>query len=67
MSISRQTGLPTSFEIIISEEQRVALIAALKTAGVGGDSGPLEFWLEMLDGLPADELESPGASHGFCL
>lgn len=61
-----------AYQILVSEEQRVALIEALRAAGLGGSSSvgpeaPLEYWVEMLIDLPAVEAANPGSLHGFCL
>lgn len=58
------------YTIQIDEEQRLALLEVLRAAplsltGVAG--APLEFWVEMLDGLPTAEAADPGLTHGFCL
>lgn len=61
---------PKSYTIIISEEQRKALLEVLTGAAVEehmGNNLPLEYWDEMLDRLPKDEAETPGTHHGFCL
>lgn len=77
--------MPASFSIVVSEEQRVALLSVLRAASSDprfsslfdcllrssenphGFEGPLSFWVEMLEGLPSVEAETPGALHGFCL
>lgn len=59
--------MPTSFTIIINEDQRVALLELIKAAGADQPDAPLEYWVGMLTSLPNDELASPGCLHGFCL
>lgn len=71
-------SIPTTYTILISEEQREALLRVLKASGEDFDSpvndptkGPFEhplmFWKEMLQELPETEAQHPGISHGFCL
>ena len=58
------------YTLIISEEQRLALLALLKGAEVGGngdDEAPLVYWQGMLEELPEMEAATPGVHHGFCL
>lgn len=60
--------MPT-YNIVISESQRVSLINVLKAANL-----PAENWDTMLDqlfvscleSLPEMEKEDPGVNHGFC-
>ncbi len=65
------------YTIIISETQRAALLDVLKqhpyVTRTDPDEGPLAFWLEMLEHLPADDAEMRKAypdaqppAHGFC-
>ena len=62
-----------SYLVMISEEQRLALLELLRKADAGGVSSegseevPLEYWVDMLEGLPVDEKTDPGIIHGFCL
>jgi len=57
-----------SYTVIISEEQRAALETIVKQhPEMTGDNAPLEYWPSMLERLPADEADSPGCHHGFCL
>lgn len=61
-------GKATAYEIMINEDQRVALLELVQNAlHLTGRDQPLEYWADMLKGLPADEIESPGVTHGFCL
>lgn len=55
------------FTIMIDETQRVALRDVIAVAGVDRDRAPLEFWVAMLDILPANEKADPDTVHGFCL
>lgn len=58
----------TTYSIIISEDQRVALRALFAANPCADSAGsPLEYWPEMLDCLPSSEAESPDTLHGFCL
>lgn len=67
----RRQGLaPLSFNLCIDEPQRLALLGILAGAKPDeflGDGGALEYWVEMLEGLPKEEDEQPGTVHGFCL
>lgn len=58
-----------SYQIAINDDQRLALIAALRAANVGSNDvdHPLQYWLSMLDELPKIESETPRCLHGFCL
>ncbi len=56
-----------SYDIIINEEQRVALHKLLDALGPLGDDHALQYWADMLQDLPNDEMASPGVRHGFCL
>ncbi len=61
-------GKATSFEIMIDEAQRVALLKVIAHSAIAGVvPEALEYWIDMLEGLPANELESPNVTHGFCL
>lgn len=55
------------YRLLISEEQRVALLAVIKAAGADRPDAPLEYWEGMLEELPKVEDEDPGTLHGFCL
>ena len=59
--------MPTSYTIIISEEQRVALLALIKATKADAPDQPLEYWDAMLTELPSVELAHPGCHNGFCL
>jgi hypothetical protein len=60
--------MPTIYTIIINEEQRVAILELIKAAKLADAPGqPLEYWEAMLANLPAEELDTPGVHHGFCL
>ena len=69
--IDPKTNKPTSYDIAISEEQRVALHKILVDAGLTGHTfaseHPLAYWVEMLADLPKNERENPNVLHGFCL
>lgn len=57
-----------AYQIMISEQQRLALLTALRAAHVGtdaDDNDPLQYWLSMLERLPAEN--APNMLHGFCL
>lgn len=68
-----------AYTIMISEEQRLALVEVLKAADVkwttgprqgGGtvEEAPLEYWVDMLEDLPHVEKNGDrGMVHGFCL
>jgi hypothetical protein len=56
-----------AFSILISDEQRLALIDVLAAVPSEGPGAPLEYWTSMLRDLPKVEAESPGVLHGFCL
>lgn len=60
----------TFIEFALTEENRIRLAADLAFKGLGGDEGefdtPMLYWVSMLEGLPAEEAENPGISHGFC-
>lgn len=62
-----------NYLINIDDSQRLALIKVLNSidlkAVVDPVTGehPLEFWVEMLNDLPAVEEKDPGIIHGFCL
>lgn len=67
---------PTTYDLNISEEQRVALIDALKAANVGGtDDHALQYWVAMLEDLPNVEQKyvdpetgkTRNITNGFCL
>ena len=63
---------PTSYNIQISEEQRLALLALIAPLNLNNETDPneehpLHYWKEMLEGLPKDEMEDPKVTHGFCL
>jgi hypothetical protein len=57
------------YTIIISEEQRVALLQLISNSSfdLRGRDQPLEYWVDMLTDLPKVESENPGVHHGFCL
>lgn len=55
-----------TFLLEISEEQRVALLALVRSSGSDADGSTLEHWVGMLEELPAVEAASPGILHGFC-
>lgn len=61
----------TAYTLMINEEQRVALLAVLKTCDAGVSDNevdePLAYWQDMLTNLPAEEASAPGVTHGFCL
>ncbi len=65
---------PTSYNIMISEEQRVALLVLLKASERGlneetqitGEPEPLVYWVSMLEDLD-NESHEPDLLHGFCL
>jgi hypothetical protein len=58
----------SSYHLIIDEDQRLALMTLLRNNPHSArDGGPLEAWIDMLGGLPKDELDAPGCHHGFCL
>jgi len=62
--------VPTSYEIMINEEQRQALLILVKREfpdSIPDDGHPLAWWVAMLEELPAEELDNPGVTHGFCL
>jgi len=64
----RAKGAPVSYELVINEEQRIALRALVHANELSSAKDPaLEYWVEMLDALPADEAANPGILHGFCL
>jgi hypothetical protein len=58
-----------SYLIMINDEQRTALKVLIVESAMSpqGRDPALEYWEDMLDGLPAQEAESPGCIHGFCL
>lgn len=59
-----------SYNVIIDEPQRAALLELLVANGLGGngaDGHALQYWQAMLMDLPAQEAETPGMGHGFCL
>lgn len=57
-----------AFTIMISDEQRLALLALIDSApAVSALDAPLEYWPAMLAELPAVEADHPGCLHGFCL
>lgn len=64
---ARAKGSPVSYEICINEPQRTALLELIRANVPQGNEGPLDYWVSMLEGLPHDELQSPGCLHGFCL
>lgn len=56
--------MPQAYTIMISEEQRKALLKVL----LGSCTEPaLKYWPEMLEELPEIEKQYPGVLHGFCL
>lgn len=56
--------MPNGYKIQISEEQRVALLALLRTETASGYLA-LAYWEGMLEALPYDEMEDPGTTHCF--
>jgi len=61
---------PISYEIMINEEQRQALLILIKREcpdEVPDDGHPLAYWVDMLETLPAEEVANPKVTHGFCL
>lgn len=58
-----------SYEICIDEPQRLALLTVIHEyqASIHPMPEALEYWIDMLNGLPADEDANPGITHGFCL
>lgn len=59
-------GVGPSYNLHINEEQRLALIEALRKAGVGGNQhdletdpnyDPLHYWVDMLTELPKNEAD----------
>lgn len=57
------------YQILINEEQRkilLDLIAEKVTDDLDPDS-EIRTLLELFDDLPAQEVETPGVLHGFCL
>jgi hypothetical protein len=52
-----------TFNIIIDDNQRQALVEALRNT----KSAVPEYLLEMLEDLPNVEAASPGITHGLCL
>lgn len=60
--------MAAAYTIMISEEQRAALLDLLNANSKVDDEGlPLEFWIGMLTELPAVEAKHPRVLHGFCL
>lgn len=67
----------TTYNVVIDEQQRLALIAILSTVDTSKLAGlepdlitgghPLEFWVGALTDMPAVEAEHPGITHGLCL
>lgn len=63
-----------TYTIRLSEPQRMALFTVLSDARANprlaplfADGFPLDLWPEMLEAMPAQEAETPGCDHGFCL
>lgn len=59
-----------TYSVMISDEQRVALLKLLADAGLGGNNdhdSPLAYWVAMLTELPEMEKENPRVLHGLCL
>jgi hypothetical protein len=52
-----------TYTIIIDEDQRLLLIAALHALKTDDATD----FIDMLTTLPKDESDSPGVLHGFCL
>lgn len=68
IAAARAKGDSVSYEIMINEAQRLALVEILKRNSTDTlDDAPLEYWVEMLTNLPRDEAAHPGVTHGFCL
>jgi len=46
-------GKATSFDIMLDEAQRVALLELISNApvSINGNDGPLAYWVDMLKGL----------------
>lgn len=64
----RERGLaPLTYEIVIDEPMREALLELIRSTGADRPGTPLEYWDAMLAALPADEAAAPGTVHGFCL
>ncbi len=63
-------NLKMTYNIIIDDAQRLALLALLEKSQTGlntDDSDPLQYWQDMLRELPDMEKQDPKIQHGFCL
>lgn len=64
-------NVPVSYNIVINEEQRAIIAAALSVAAHSGadviasDSDELSLLLSMFVALPRSEVECPSAMHSF--
>jgi hypothetical protein len=67
IAAARAKGAPVSYELVINEEQRQALLFVIQTHGLDMPDTPLEYWDAMLTELPQVEVANPGVLHGFCL
>ena len=60
-----------SYNVQISEAQRVRIVEALKAYNAAHpvEEGDLdnEYLVECLEQVPADEAETPRVTHGLCL
>lgn len=64
-----------TYLIDINEEQRLALLTLVKRECPVEGGHPLEYWVEMLDGIPQVEADNGSdvfgrkrpMIHGFCL
>jgi hypothetical protein len=56
-----------TYNILINDDQRRALIYIITKTGYDNEGSPLEHWLDILADLPKDEAENPGFLHGLCL
>ena len=65
----RAKGQAVSYEIAIDEPQRLALLTVIQEyqASIHPMPEALEYWIDMLNGLPTEEDAHPGITHGFCL
>lgn len=78
MPAKTQVAVPGCYNIDINEEQRQFLLEAVKIAyrekGIAFDknntepefSDSITLLDQMLEGLPKEEAENPGITHGFC-
>jgi len=65
--MSVYNGQPIAYTISINEEQRSILETALDRFNDGKSSEEAVILQQMLQNLPADELETPNAIHGLCV